>query len=138
MLSLPPCLRSPHGCAPGLRRLVMATAMLGLAEPTWASFGGGSFGEGFATGLWATLLMPPALLLVALLMGALTPEVRWVIPSAIIAATLSAILVCHAVIPRPDLFVFAVYGLIGVGVGLVGGLVVWLRRRAKGARAPQK
>ena len=138
MLSFPHCLRSRPSCSPGLRRLVVATALLALAEPAWASFGGGSLGDWYPAAIWSMLLMPPALLLVALLMGALTPGVRWVIPHAIIASTLSAILVCHAVIPRPDLYIFAVYGLIGAAVGLVGGLLVWLWRMVRRAYAPKK
>lgn len=137
MLSLLHCLRSRHWCAPGLPHLVVATTLLGLTEPTWASFGG-SYGDVYGPGLVLTVFMPPGLLLVSLLVGALTPELRWVIPHAILAATLSAILVCHAVIPHPDLLFFVLFGLVGGGVGLVGGLGVWLWRRAWGARAPRQ
>jgi len=113
-------------------------ALLGRTAPAWASFGGKGYGEVYATAYGLTLLMPPGLLVIALLVGALTPELRWVIPHAIIAATLGAILVCHAVMSQQDLWVFTIFGLIGASVGLVGGLSVWLWRVAKRAKGQKQ
>ena len=138
MRSFSRCRRPRQWRTLGLRRLVAAMALLGRTAPAWASFGGKGYGEVYATAYGLTLLMPPGLLVIALLVGALTPELRWVIPHAIIAATLGAILVCHAVMSQQDLWVFTIFGLIGASVGLVGGLSVWLWRVAKRAKGQKQ
>jgi hypothetical protein len=79
---------------------------------------------------------PAVLLLASLLVGALMPGAYWVLPHTLIAATLTAILVCQAVMPSPDVVLVTIFGLMGAVAGLVGalvgGLVAWLWRLVKG------
>jgi len=111
-------------CAPGLRHLVVVAVLLSLADPTWASFnGGGSYSNRFDTQILAMVGTPAVLLLASLLVGALMPGALWVFPHTLIAATLTAILVCHAVMPAPDLLLFTIFGLTGAVAGLVGVLM---------------
>jgi hypothetical protein len=113
--------------------------LLSLADPTWGSFnGGGSYNsDPYWRAISALVATPAVLLLASLLMGALMPGAYWVLPHTLIAATLTAILVCQAVMPSPDVVLVTIFGLVGAVAGLVGalvgGLLAWLWRLVKGA-----
>ena len=107
---------------PRAKYIVVIATLFGM-ESAWASFGGNSFGDGFAIILGLIFVTPP--LLVAVLVGAFTPNRRYVIMNAIIAATtvcmMASVLLNHLVLLRAGLF--------GAVVGLVGGVLVWLWRK---------
>lgn len=107
----------------GAKCVVVIAALIDM-ESAWASFGGNSFGDGFAILLGLIFVVPP--LLVAILVGALMPSRRAAIPAGIVAGSVVSMAVFVVLAARGlDALGFAALGAV---VGLVGGILVWVWR----------
>lgn len=122
------CARAPNRRPPFLpgAKWIVAIAALFDLEPARASFGGGSFGDGFAMVLGLVFVMPP--FLVAILTAALTPRRRAAIPAGIVAG-LAVSMAVFVVLGARGLDALA-FAALGAVAGLVGGTLAWLWRAA--------